>query len=162
MVTQAHGPSRKQSPLIPLSLPQETGFAVGVAYAFVGMLGFAIGVGRWGFYGDGGNKVFKLFKVNAVHNVVHLSVAALLIGGMLAGYAASRAVNGLIGFLFFGLGIAGFFMINTSWNVLALNEWDNVLHLLTGLVLLGSAGAPPPRRRVETGFPDKATAAHAR
>ncbi len=163
MVTQVHGPRRKESPLVPLSLSQEAGFLFGVTYAFVGMLGFAIGVGEYAFHGRHGNKVFKLFTVNALHNIVHLAVGALLLAGVVGGYLASRVINGLVGLVYLVIGIVGWFVINTSINVLALNNWDNVLHMASGLALLASAGAPPPRRRVETGFPpQKAPAAHGR
>lgn len=163
VVTQVHGPQRKESPLVPLSATQEAGFLFGIIYAFFGMLGYAIGVGQYDFSGRHGNKVIKLLTVNSLHNIVHLAIAALLLAGVIGGYLASRALNGLVGLFLVVIGILGFFVINTSINVIAVNNWDNVWHLLSGLALLGAAGAPPPRRRVETGFPaKKAPAAHGR
>lgn len=163
MVTQVHGPRRKEGVLVPLSLSQEAGFLFGVTYVFVGMLGFAIGVGQYAFHGRHGNKVFKLFTVNSLHNIVHLGIGALLLAGVIGGYFASRVINGLVGLVYLVIGILGWFVINTSINVIALNNWDNVLHMASGLALLAAAGAPPPRRRVETGFPaHKAPAAHGR
>jgi hypothetical protein len=137
--------------LAPLSLSQEAGFLFGVVYVFVGMLGFAIGVGQYAFHGSEGNKVIKLFSVNSLHNIVHLVVGALLLAGVIGGYLASRVINGLVGLFFLVIGILGWFVINTSLNVIALNNWDNVLHMATGLALLAAAGAPPPGPRAESG-----------
>ena len=163
MVTQVHGPRRKEGMFAPLSLSQEAGFLFGVVYVFVGMLGFAIGVGEYAFHGRHGNKVIKLFSVNALHNVVHLVIGALLLAGVIGGYFASRVINGLVGLVYLVIGIVGWFVINTSINVIALNNWDNVLHMASGLALLAAAGAPPPRPRLETGFDEnKAPAAHGR
>jgi hypothetical protein len=151
VVTQVHGPQRKQGLLAPLSLSQEAGFLFGVTFVFVGMLGFAIGVGQYAFHGKEGNKVIKLFSVNALHNIVHLVVGAVLLAGVIGGYFASRVINGLVGLVYLVIGIVGWFVINTSLNVIALNNWDNVLHMASGLALLAAAGAPAPRPRAETG-----------
>ena len=88
-------------------------------------------------------------------------MGALLLAGVVGGYFASRVINGLVGLIYLVIGILGWFVINTSLNVIALNNWDNVLHMASGLALLAAAGAPPPRHRAETGFPaQKAPAAH--
>lgn len=149
MVTQAQ-PTRKSSGgMVPLSIPQEAGFLFGVIYAFFGLLGIGLmaGHGYVAFSGDvGGAKIIKLFEVNQLSNTVHLSAAALLLIGCLSGAGAARFFNGLIGLFFLVIGIIGFFAIDSSIDVIALNEWTNLLHLVSGLALLGAA-APIPARR---------------
>lgn len=117
----------------------------GATYLLVGLLGFfwTNGVPFAG-PGDGTNRIFGIFEVNPLHNVVHLLVGlALVIAG--TGTAASaRAANGTVGAAYLLLGVVGFFLAapeggRSAINVLSLNAADHVLHLATALVLLATA-----------------------
>lgn len=83
-----------------------------------------------------GNELI-IFEVNPLHNLVHLAVGGLLIGGAAAGVAAARSINILVGAVYLVVGLVGFFIIGTSANILALNQADNGLHLVSAVAALG-------------------------
>jgi hypothetical protein len=76
------------------------------------------------------------FGVNALHNIVHLLVAAVLIGGAAAGHTAARAANLTIGVIYLLLGIAGPFVQDTALDIVGLNGPDHLLHLGSAVLLL--------------------------
>jgi hypothetical protein len=149
VVTQAQPTRKTGGGMVPLSIPQEAGFLFGVIYAFFGLLGIGLMAGQThiAFSGDvGAAKVVKLFEVNQLSNTVHLAAAALLLVGCLSGAGSARFLNGVIGLFFLAIGVIGFFAIDTRIDVIALNNWVNLLHVVSGLALLGAA-APIPARR---------------
>lgn len=108
----------------------------GGVYVLVGLLGFAV-TGGVGFIATEGGLLLGIFEVNPLHNVAHLLIgAALLIAG-LASAKAAKVVNITVGATYLLLGIAGFFLVGTAANILALNTFDHFLHLASALVLLG-------------------------
>ncbi|AJM77048.1 DUF4383 domain-containing protein [Rathayibacter toxicus] len=108
----------------------------GAVYLVVGLLGFAV-TGGVQFLATQGGLLLGIFAVNPFHNVAHLLIgAALLIAG-LSSVTAAKSVNITIGAVYLVLGIVGFFLVNTAFNVLALNTADHFLHLASALVLLG-------------------------
>jgi hypothetical protein len=108
----------------------------GAVYLLVGLLGFAV-TGGVSFIATDGNLLLGLFAVNPLHNIAHLLIgAALLIAG-LSTVAASRSVNTVVGAVYLLLGIVGFFLVGTAFNILALNTADHFLHLASAIVLLG-------------------------
>ncbi|GHD44330.1 DUF4383 domain-containing protein [Mycetocola manganoxydans] len=110
--------------------------AFGGVYLLVGLLGFAV-TGGLTFFATEGNLLLGLFAVNPLHNVAHLLIgAALLIAG-LSNVAAARTTNTVVGAAYLLLGIVGFFLVGTAFNVLALNTADHFLHLGSAIVLLG-------------------------
>ncbi len=72
----------------------------------------------------------------SLRNTIDLLVAALLIAG-LANIRAAKTVNTVIGAAYLLLGVAGFFLVGTAANILALNVPDHFLHLASAIVLLG-------------------------
>lgn len=107
----------------------------GVAYLLIGLLGFTV-TGGISFFDTSGGLLLGLFEVNVFHNVAHLVIgAALLIAG-LSNVAAARGVNIGIGTVYLLLGIAGLFLVGSEFNILAINEADNVLHFASAAVLL--------------------------
>ncbi len=120
------------------------GYAFGAVYALVGLAGFAV-TGGLPFAGTEGNRLL-LFAVNPLHNIVHLAVGGLLIGGAVAGQAWSRRVNFTVGAVYLLVGIIGLFMVGTELNILSLNHPDNVLHFATALVAIGVAAQPAMSR----------------
>ena len=108
----------------------------GGVYLLVGLLGFAV-TGGVGFIATEGGLLLGIFEVNPLHNVAHLLIGgALLIAG-LASAKAAKVVNITVGATYLLLGIAGFFLVGTAANILALNTFDHFLHLASALVLLG-------------------------
>lgn len=108
----------------------------GAVYLVVGALGFAVTAGV-GFVATEGGLLLGIFEVNPLHNIAHLLIgAALLIAG-LRNARAAKAVNITVGAVYLLLGIVGFFLVDTSLNILALNTADHFLHLASALVLLG-------------------------
>jgi hypothetical protein len=108
----------------------------GAVYLLVGALGFAVTAGV-GFIATEGGLLLGIFEVNPLHNIAHLLIgAALLIAG-LSNARAAKSVNITVGAVYLLLGIVGFFLVDTSLNILALNTADHFLHLASALVLLG-------------------------
>ena len=107
----------------------------GAVYVLVGLLGFAV-TGGVGFIATEGNLLLGIFAVNPLHNIAHLLIgAALLIAGI-AGVRAAKGVNVVVGAAYLLLGIAGFFLVGTAANILALNVPDHFLHLGSAVLLL--------------------------
>jgi hypothetical protein len=133
---------------------QTFGYLFGAVYIIVGAVGFFV-TGGIDFAATSGDDLI-IFEVNPLHNVAHLAVGALLFLGALGGLAASRAINGLIGVAYLALGVLGFFLQDESVNVLAVNDADNVLHIVTALLALGVALFADRKRR--SGIPEQRTA----
>jgi hypothetical protein len=107
----------------------------GAVYVLVGLLGFTVTAGV-GFVDTSGGLLLGLFEVNILHNVAHLLIgAALLIAG-LSSVPAARSVNTTIGAVYLVLGIVGLFLVGSTFNILAINAADNVLHFASAAVLL--------------------------
>ncbi|MBB2975914.1 hypothetical protein FHX49_001481 [Microbacterium endophyticum] len=107
----------------------------GAVYIVVGLLGFAV-TGGVDFFATEGGMLLGIFEVNPLHNVAHLLIgAALLIAGLSSARAA-KTTNVVIGAAYLLLGIVGFFLVGTAFNVLALNTFDHFLHLASALLLI--------------------------
>jgi hypothetical protein len=117
------------------SVNRLVGYVLGIVYLLVGLLGFAVTSGV-GFAATEG-KALLGFELNPLHNIVHLLVGALLLYGATRGVGPSRAVNTAVGAGSLLVGIIGLFILDSSANILALNSADNVLHLVSAVVLLG-------------------------
>lgn len=107
----------------------------GAVYLLVGILGFTATSGV-GFFDTKGGLLLGIFEVNIFHNVAHLLIgAALLIAG-LSSVRAAKSVNTTIGAFYLVLGVVGLFIVNTAFNILALNTADHVLHFASAVLLL--------------------------
>lgn len=120
------------------STNQLVGWIAGLVFIAVGLLGFTVSGGHHAIGTEGGDLV-GLFKVNVLHNFVHLLVGALLVIGAMAGARLARTMNGLVGAVYLLVGVVGLFIVNTDANIIALNTYDNILHLVSGVVLLAVA-----------------------
>ena len=108
----------------------------GAVYVVVGLLGFAV-TGGVGFLATDGGLLLGIFAVNPLHNIAHLLIGGALLVAGLSGVRAAKTVNVIVGAAYLLLGIAGFFLVGTSANILALNVPDHFLHLGSAIVLLG-------------------------
>jgi hypothetical protein len=115
----------------------------GAIYLLVGIAGFAA-TGLSNFAAPSGDKLL-LFGVNPLHNLVHIAVGALWLASARSETGA-RAVSGLIGSVYFVVGVLGLFLAgNTELNILNLNQPDNVLHFVSALAALYVGFVSRPR-----------------
>ncbi|UJP10876.1 DUF4383 domain-containing protein [Microbacterium sp. KUDC0406] len=123
----------------------------GAVYVVVGLLGFAV-TGGVSFLATEGGLLLGIFMVNPLHNVAHLLIGAALVIAGLVSTKAAKATNVVVGAAYLLLGIAGFFLVGTAANILALNTFDHFLHLASALLLLAvGLGAERESPRVALG-----------
>ncbi|WP_345800325.1 DUF4383 domain-containing protein [Microbacterium sp. AZCO] len=108
----------------------------GAVYLLVGLLGFAV-TPTVSFISTEGGLLLGIFEVNPFHNVAHLLIGAALLAAGLLSVKGAKVVNIVVGAAYLLLGIVGFFLVGTAFNVLALNTPDHFLHLASAIVLLG-------------------------
>jgi hypothetical protein len=89
------------------------------------------------------DEVFGILAVNGWHNVVHIVIG--LIGLASAGTNASARLYSLVfGVVYLALAIWGFAETdNVLIDLVPVNDEDNVLHLILGLLGLGAYAATP-------------------
>lgn len=121
----------------------------GAVYLLVGLLGFAV-TGGVGFLATEGGLLLGIFAVNPLHNVAHLLIGAALLVAGLANVRAAKTVNTVVGAAYLLLGVAGFFLVGTAANILALNVPDHFLHLGSAVVLLAIGVGADRGARVAT------------
>ena len=109
----------------------------GAVYTLVGIAGFFVSET---FAATDDNTLLG-FEVNHLHNIVHLLIGLALLGASRRTETARR-LNLAIGGTYVVLGIIGWFIQDTAANVIALNEPDHLLHLVSGALLVAvSLGA---------------------
>ena len=123
---------------------QKAALAVGAVFVLVGVLGFVPGItsnyAELQFAGhQSGAMLLGLFQVSVLHNIVHLLFGA-------AGLALARSAAGSKSFLLYGgiiylvLWVYGLVVDQDSaGNFVPLNAFDNYLHLLLGVAMIGLA-----------------------
>ncbi|MGH3765465.1 MAG: DUF4383 domain-containing protein [Pseudonocardiaceae bacterium] len=113
---------------------KNVGVGFGVVYVLVGVVGFFL-TGFSGFASMTGPTLFG-FMLNPLHNIVHILVGALLIGGGLASIAISKRVNTTVGAVYFLVFAVGIALQGSTANILALNLADHGLHLISAIALV--------------------------
>ena len=108
----------------------------GAVYLLVGVLGLFVAGGN--FAGAEGGLLLGIFQVNHLHNIAHLAIGAALLFAGLRSTPAAKGVNLTVGAVYLLLGVVGFFLVGTAFNILALNTADHILHLASAIVLLGT------------------------
>ncbi|TDP32989.1 DUF4383 domain-containing protein [Nocardia ignorata] len=128
---------------------QLASLAVGAVFLLVGVLGFIPGITtdydhlQWAGH-ESHAKLFGLFAVSVLHNIVHLVFGVL---GLLAAASAATARTFLIGggVVYLVLWLYGLLVDEQSdANFVPLNDADNWLHLGLGLGMI-ALGALLPR-----------------
>jgi uncharacterized membrane protein YjdF len=124
-----------------MAWPQVAALVIGAVYTLIGILGWFV-TGFGDFFGHTGDSLIG-FTVNPFHNLVHLviGIAGLVLARTLAG---ARTYGWLLAVGYGAAFVYGLFAIGESWDFLALNWPDNILHLVTAL--LGAAVALGPVR----------------
>lgn len=118
------------------TLNQTLALAFGVVYTLVGIAGFFI-TGDVPFAGEEGDPLI-LFDVNGLHNIVHLLIGVVLIAASRR-LDTARGANLAIGVTYLALGLLGPVINDTAVDVIGLNGWDHVLHLVSGALLAAVA-----------------------
>ena len=117
--------------------------AVGALFLIIGILGFIPGIttnyGDMQLAGhDSGAKLFGLFQVSVLHNLVHLlfGLVGLVMARRLAGARVFLAGGGA---LYLVLWLYGFAIDrDTAANFVPVNDADNWLHLVLGFGMLAA------------------------
>ncbi|GAC1427446.1 MAG: DUF4383 domain-containing protein [Actinomycetota bacterium] len=109
--------------------------AFGAIYIIIGAVGFSI-TNHVAFSGPHGRKLLGLFEVNPLHNIVHILIGAALVAASFGTVKAARGMNLTIGVAYFATFLLGLAMVGKSWDFLALNQADNLLHIATATVAL--------------------------
>jgi hypothetical protein len=125
------------STLSRIGLNSIVAFAFGAVFVLVGVAGFTVSGGHAAAGHEGGD-LLGVFQVNALHNVVHLAVGAVMLGAAVAGTRAARLTNIVVGAVYLLLAVLGLVILGDNpLNVIALNGADNGLHAVLGVALLG-------------------------
>jgi hypothetical protein len=97
---------------------------VGIVLTLVGLAGFVTG------------GTLLMFRINALHNVVHLLSGVLgLAAGFGGGGQRARQYNQVFGVIYLLVTVLGLAAPGFMGRLLAINPADNFLHLALGLVL---------------------------
>lgn len=115
---------------------------LGVVYLAIGILGIFVAND---FVGGGQDDKLIVFRVNHLHNVVHIALGALWISGSRS-FGMAKNVNLVLGatlLLVALVGFTGIELVHTLLNITSGTDPDNFLHLATGAlsVYFGTAGA---------------------
>lgn len=97
---------------------------VSVILVLVGLLGFV------------NNPVIGLFPVNALHNVVHLVSGILGIVFAMKGEGSAKGFAKIFGIVYLLVAILGFIAPTFMEDLLMVEMYDNILHLVLGVVFL--------------------------
>ena len=140
-VDVAREPVRERAPLRELAL------LLSLAFRLVGVAGFIPGItthyGDLRFAGDdSGAKLFGVFQVSVLHNLLHLlyGIVGLVLARTAAGARAFLIGGGLA---YLVLALYGILTPqDSSWNFVALDRDDDLLHLGLGLGMFGFGVLP--------------------
>lgn len=116
------------------SANQTLALVFGAVYTLVGLAGFLVS-DTFAARNDG---TLLGFEVNNLHNIVHLLIGVALLAASQR-LDSARSANLAIGATYLALGVLGWFIDDTSANVIALNEPDHLLHLASGALLTAVA-----------------------
>jgi hypothetical protein len=119
--------------------------AFGVVYLLIGIAGFAV-TGFDNFAGKTYDEELILFPVNPLHNIVHIAVGALWLGGSRT-HASAKSVNLLIGVVYGLVAVLGFAGVLKFLAIEDAASADNWLHVASAAlsIYFGTAGAEGPR-----------------
>lgn len=124
------------------SAAQTFALVVGVVYLLIGIIGFLFAEK---FTGGSADDKLIIFRLNHVHNIVHV---VLGLGWIFAArtHANARQINMIYGVVLLLVAVLGFInlgFMHDLLNIESAGDPDNFLHLITGAasVYFGSAGA---------------------
>jgi hypothetical protein len=103
---------------------------LGWTFVVVAVAGFVL-TGFGDFFGMDGETLI-LFGVNPAHSMVHLVLGVTYLIGARGTEAGARAVVLVLSAAYLLVGVLGLVLMDTSANILAINQADNILHLAVG------------------------------
>jgi hypothetical protein len=114
----------------------------GVVYLAVGVLGLFFAEE---FTGGRADDELIIFRINHLHNIIHIALGVVWIGASRT-LAAARGVNLLFGVVLVLLAVLGFAeldFMHDLFNIVDTGDPDNWLHLVSGILAIyfGTAGA---------------------
>jgi preprotein translocase subunit Sss1 len=109
-----------------MGLARTVAAVFGAVYLLVGIVGFVLT-----------SPLLDLFEVNALHNIVHIVLGAILLYGAMSTAAAVQSAR-WVGALLIVLGIVGFISAD-GFGLVPLGGNDIWLHLATGAILLATS-----------------------
>jgi uncharacterized protein DUF4383 len=126
-----------------MSWPQTLALVFGAVYLLVGIIGFFwTGFGNFASRtGHEHDMIIGLFMVNPLHNIAHILVGVLGLA-MARTLTGARTYGWALAVLYAALFVYGLFAVGKSWDFLAINAGDNVLHIATAVVGLVIALGP--------------------
>jgi hypothetical protein len=111
------------------------GIVLGLVYLLVGVFGFFV-TSSISFLGtSNSNRLIGMFSLNPLQNLIHIAIGVILVLSALAAARAAKGANILFGAIFLIAGIVGLFLTGAA-NIFAFNAADNILHLLSAVLLL--------------------------
>ena len=123
---------------------QKASMAVGAVFLLVGILGFVPGItanfDQLHFAGHHSEAMLLgLFQVSALHNIVHLlfGVAGIALAKTAGGARSFLLYGGIIYLVLFVYGVV--IPQDSAINFVPVNVFDNILHLLLGIGMVGLA-----------------------
>jgi Domain of unknown function (DUF4383) len=108
-----------------MGLARTVAAVFGAIYLLVGIVGFVLE-----------SPLLGLFEVNALHNIVHILLGAILLYGSMSYSAAIQTTRG-VGIVLLLLGVLGF-LSSDGFGLVPLGGNDIWLHLATGAILLAT------------------------
>ncbi|MDQ4036502.1 MAG: DUF4383 domain-containing protein [Chloroflexota bacterium] len=108
-----------------MGLARTVAAVFGAIYLLVGLVGFVLT-----------SPLLGLFEVNALHNIVHIVLGAILLYGSTSYAAAIQTTRG-VGAVLLVLGVLGF-ITPDGFGLVPLGGNDIWLHLATGAILLAT------------------------
>ena len=120
----------------------------GIAFVIVAIAGFLASGGSMESDPEMAAKVFGLFPVNLLHNLVHLAFG---VWGLLAGrsYEAARSYARIGGVIYIVLAVMGF-ITPTTFGLIPIGGNDIWLHALLGIALAAVGFTARPRGAAAT------------
>lgn len=111
--------------------PRIVALTIGVVFLAVGLLGLILNpTGGW---------LLSTFRVDLVHNLLHLVVGVAGLGVWFLGVVESRMFNKVLGAVYLILGVVGFIPplfdnYGQLLGIVHINNADNFLHLVVGAI----------------------------
>lgn len=128
----------------PLTRGRQVATALGLVYAILGIVGFAVS-GFDGFAATRGDTL-TVFEVNPLQNLIHLVLGWWLVRAGFAGESSGRRAAWVAVIVLAALGLAGVMVFGSrpELNVINANQTVNIAHLLSA-ALAGMSLLMPSR-----------------
>lgn len=97
---------------------------LGIVFVAIGLLGFVM------------NPLLGIFRVDTLHNIVHILSGVLALAAVGMGESTTRNYSKVFGVVYLLLGVVGFVLPGGVILGMVMNTSDHILHILLGAILL--------------------------